>query len=170
MEEWYDMTTNILGTEYKIEYRDYDQDPSFKDWNVCGYCEKHMKLIVVGNMKTFASYKDAPSEVIDNCEKEIIRHEVIHAYLNESGLQDCADSHESWANNDEMVDWFAIQGPKIMQTWIELDCVSFKPTDGMVEYHFDITQTDIKAIKDNLRIDPSNPLYIFTEGIADGKE
>ena len=36
--------------------------------------------------------------------KKVIRHELVHAFLFESGL-----SVNSWADNEEIVDWIAIQ-------------------------------------------------------------
>jgi hypothetical protein len=41
--------------------------------------------------------------------EKLCRHEVIHAFLCESGLLHNSD----WATDEEMVDWFAIQLPKI---------------------------------------------------------
>lgn len=56
--------------------------------------------------------------------KKVLRHELMHAFLNESGLSanstvpDCA-----WAKNEEMVDWFAIQSPKIFKVFSEAGCM-----------------------------------------------
>ena len=37
--------------------------------------------------------------------KEVLRHEIVHAYLNESGLVNNAHVFElGWATNEEMVD------------------------------------------------------------------
>ena len=46
------------------------------------------------------------------------RHELIHAFLYESGLDAC-----SWANNEEMVDWIAIQFPKLFKAFQEVGCL-----------------------------------------------
>ena len=51
----------------------------------------------------------------------MLRHEIIHAFLNESGLSDSSNSVEAWAKNEEMVDWFAIQSPKIFKVFQDLD-------------------------------------------------
>jgi hypothetical protein len=50
--------------------------------------------------------------------KRTLRHEIIHAFLCESGL--AANSvvfSDGWACNEEMVDWFAMQGEKIHDAW-----------------------------------------------------
>ena len=53
--------------------------------------------------------------------KETLRHEIIHAFLNESGLRyDAKESFGPWTQNEEMIDWFAIQSPKIFKVYEEL--------------------------------------------------
>lgn len=44
---------------------------------------------------------------------QVIRHEIVHAFLHESGL----DSNTNWARNEEIVDWIAIQFPKLEKTF-----------------------------------------------------
>lgn len=53
----------------------------------------------------------------------ILRHEIIHAYLIESGLNENANSVEHWSINEEMVDWFALQAEKIFKTYKELNII-----------------------------------------------
>lgn len=43
-----------------------------------------------------------------NYQKEVIAS-IVHAFLFESGLAE----NSEWAQNEEMVDWFACQAPKI---------------------------------------------------------
>src|SRR5574344_71253 len=50
-----------------------------------------------------------------------LRHEIIHAFLYESGLEESSCSTDAWATNEEMVDWFAHQFPKICEVYKELD-------------------------------------------------
>ena len=64
------------------------------------------------------------------CEKEVIgvfketlRHEILHAFLNESGLCSSTLCFEGgWTKNEEMIDWFAIQFPKIAKVYKECGC------------------------------------------------
>ena len=56
--------------------------------------------------------------------KETLRHEIIHAFLFESGLQSSSAVLETgWACNEEMIDYFAIQSPKIFEAFKEVDCL-----------------------------------------------
>ena len=50
---------------------------------------------------------------------KVIRHEIVHAFLYESGLDVNSLSGGAWAKNEEMVDWMAIQIPKILKAFQE---------------------------------------------------
>lgn len=109
-------TVHILGTEYKIliieegDYR-YDRDAD-------GWCDVQAKEILIYNYKQdIISVKDLVAY-----QRKVLRHEIIHAFLYESGLwQNCTGS-KCWAKNEEMVDWFAIQEPKIHSAYKEAGC------------------------------------------------
>lgn len=45
--------------------------------------------------------------------KFILRHEIVHAFLFESGLWGCSSSSNAWALNEEMVEWISIQHEKL---------------------------------------------------------
>ena len=42
------MKANILGTEYKIVFRDYDDDRDFMKIGICGYCDSVEHIICIG--------------------------------------------------------------------------------------------------------------------------
>ena len=105
---------NILGTEYTIEIRKKDEDKYLKDFRD-GYCDKTSKRIVVA--------KEDETNELDNYSvylKSIIRHEIIHAFLFESGLHENF-SHPQFGHEETMVDWIATQSPKIFKVFQELD-------------------------------------------------
>ena len=110
---------NVLGTEYTIIF---SIDNETYPWLDCsnGYEDTSTKEIVI-------KYKpeDADNSVQNytNIVKKNIRHEVIHAFLDESGLAFDTAKALSWAINEEMVDWFAIQWPKISKVFIELGVI-----------------------------------------------
>lgn len=113
------MTINILGTDYTVEYRNYEEDPCFSKQDISGYCAGRRHTIVVGLMRTFPNFEGESCETISSIEHEILRHEIVHAFLYESGLDASSAKCDSWAINEEMVDWFALQGPKIFTAWKE---------------------------------------------------
>ncbi len=108
------MKANVLGVEYEIKFANEDTDPYLA--NVDGYCDETIKSIVVDDMSKTTEYakKDLKSYQ-DKC----VRHELFHAFLYESGLAE----NSSWALNEEMVDWFARQFPKIKKEFEKLNII-----------------------------------------------
>lgn len=120
------MKIDILGTEYTIYVKNYSDDPYFKRCCASGYRDAMLKEIVLCDLHTFPGFKNETDEYILRFHKENLRHEIVHAFLYESGLDaNSQNNGSSWADNEEIVDWFAIQGPKICKAWKEagaLDC------------------------------------------------
>ena len=111
---------NILGTEYALKTLSYKQSDYMKNNGLAGYCDYINHLIVVSDFNEGFDYKTDKER--EEAYKLTMRHEVIHAYLNESGLQDSSLQYSNgWARNEEMVDWIAIQLPKIVKTLKELE-------------------------------------------------
>ena len=108
------MYVDILGSEYEIAYKNYSDEPYFADKSCDGFCDSTDRKIVICHLKTHPNYSNEDESYCKRVEKYILRHEIIHAFLNESGLQDSALSPPfAWAKNEEMIDYFAIQLPKI---------------------------------------------------------
>jgi hypothetical protein len=109
----------ILGTTYKVYLNvPYSKDPNLN--GAYGYTDFHGKKIVVADVRTIPEWEDAEAESIADNFASTVRHEVIHAYLMESGLNGSSSPVNCWARNEEMVDWFAIQMPKLVGTLCEL--------------------------------------------------
>lgn len=70
----------------------------------------------------FARKKDdCELQDYESWKKVILRHEILHAFLFESGLDASSiATYGAWAINEEMVDWFAIQSPKIFAAYQNL--------------------------------------------------
>lgn len=102
-------TINILGTEYRIEFRELGKE------ECDGFCDSTEHLIVIRS--------DNVNEVgnMEELTRKNLRHEVIHAFMYESGLG-CNWKHSDQFGQDEtVVDWFAIQSPKIYKAFQELE-------------------------------------------------
>ena len=52
--------------------------------------------------------------------KKQLRHEIIHAFLSESGLSVNFEHCSKFGHEETMVDWIAIQFPKIHKVYEEL--------------------------------------------------
>lgn len=108
------MKVKILGTEYEVikdaEEKDY---PQLKKCD--GFTDFSIKRIVVANFDKDESSVDD----INWYKKKVLRHELVHAFIHESGLAENCD----WARNEELTDWIAIQFEKILGVFIELQCI-----------------------------------------------
>ncbi len=112
------MKVSILGTDYNVEVKKYDEDQIFKKLSYVAYCSGLTKRIVLCDMRTNPDWKDEPDEVIRQHRKITLRHEIVHAFFNESGLIDSSNSYgDAWTQNEEMVDWIALQGVKLYKAW-----------------------------------------------------
>ena len=112
---------NIFGTEYRIEKHNGNDDKDLKPSNKMGYCFYDEHLIVYTDLSTDDEWGKETEAARESREKITIRHEIFHAFLFESGMEQCSSETEAWATNEEMVDWFAIQSPKIFKVFKELD-------------------------------------------------
>lgn len=94
---------SILGTEYSIYTGvSRDDDPLLERCD--GYCDKTVKRCVVAGTGTDNELAD-----FDVYAKTNLRHEMIHAFLFESGL----DGNSCWGNGkndhpEQIVEWMAI--------------------------------------------------------------
>lgn len=107
---------NILGTTYTI----YD-DVSEADETLIKGCDgitdfSTHKIYIAPLVPNSDTMKD-----LERYKKRTIRHEIIHAVLFESGL----DHNTKWARNEEIVDWIAIQFPKLLDIFKNIEVESF---------------------------------------------
>lgn len=107
------MKINVLGTIYDVSEATEATDENLKGKD--GYCDTSTKVCVVDEMNV---NEPGMKKNLPEFKKSVTRHELIHAFLYESGLDSC-----SWAENEEMVDWFAIQAPKLFKAFKEADCL-----------------------------------------------
>lgn len=102
---------NILGQDYEIKIMKEEENLKLKKAD--GICEFYSKEIIVCDVQeddeTFSNFQEYRNRVL--------RHELIHAFIHESGLDVMSD----WARNEEMVDFFAYQIPKIAKIFKQLN-------------------------------------------------
>lgn len=106
------MTVDVLGTEYEIIQSDKLKDSNLEQND--GYIDFTTKKIVID------TFKPSPGCVEDlkKYKKQVLRHELVHAFLFESGLDG-----SSWGNNEEIVDWIAIQSIKLFDVFNKMDLI-----------------------------------------------
>lgn len=110
---------DVLGSEWYILFRS-EKDDEYLKTGVDGYTDYTTKTIVVAEIEKGIG-------VVENIQehmKKVARHEVVHAFLCESGLRENSSSiTDGWATNEEMVDWIAFQGPKICKAWADAELI-----------------------------------------------
>lgn len=111
---------NILGVNYTCILEKTQRNPRFDELQVDGYVDYSVKEIHV------AIYPPEPQDAVDvtNYRWSVMRHEIVHAFLFESGLYVSSGRVNAWAENEEMVDWIALQFPKLYEVYKELDILS----------------------------------------------
>ena len=95
---------NVLGTDYEVTHVP-DTDSRLK--HASGGCNVWEKEIIINNNFTYEDYHQFT-----------LRHELIHAYLHESGNYDAGMS-------EEMVTWIAHHLPNIIKSCEEVGGLKF---------------------------------------------
>ncbi len=102
-----DKEVKILGESWRIAIKEEADDQILKSSD--GYTDKTTRYIAVSDMPDDSSLGD-PIVYI----KKVIRHEVIHAFMFESGLAENWE-HKDVGQEELTVDWMAIQFPKMQK-------------------------------------------------------
>ena len=107
---------NVLGTAYTLTVCSENEEPRLKGCD--GFCDETTKELFC---EDYSKNRGDP-----NCKQQLSvqirkvkRHEIIHAFLFESGLAE----NSPWAQNEEMVDFFAIQFPKLLKAFQEAEAL-----------------------------------------------
>lgn len=101
---------NILGTDYILN-RNVDANNDGNLIKADGYVDYQTKEIFVSEF-----HEDVPGQVKDikRYERHVVRHELLHAFLYESGLTNYAD-------DEQLVEWLAVQIPKVNKLFNKLE-------------------------------------------------
>jgi hypothetical protein len=103
------MKLNILGQNY--DYAEIAAKDDVKMAGCDGYCDGYGKIIRVNN--DFNLNDQTNVSDLEAYKRQIKRHEVIHAFFEESGL-------EEYKNNELLVDWIAKQFPKVTRAFQQI--------------------------------------------------
>ena len=105
-------TVDVLGTEYRI-FRDVSESEDELLKQCDGYCDKTSHRIALSEKGPDANLDDYIAY-----QKSNLRHELIHAFLFESGLGGNSVWYVSGQEHPEQtVDWIARQFPKMLKAF-----------------------------------------------------
>ena len=109
----------ILGEVWTIKFGTPEKFPGLEAAD--GFTDSSVRELIIRDFDG----EEGPDVKQDlrEYQKQVIRHEITHAFLFESGLASCSAPVEAWAGNEEMVDWIAIQSPKLLRTFQEAEAI-----------------------------------------------
>jgi hypothetical protein len=103
----------ILGERWNVVRRTKAEDPRLAD--CAGLTDPSVREMVIAVAEPGENDLGNPEQD----DKRILRHEIVHAFMFESGLGCDSD----WAHNEELVDWIALQMPKLIRTMMTMDAL-----------------------------------------------
>lgn len=109
-------SVNILGTKYSIMFKNIKDDKYLKESD--GYIDKTSKKIVICNKED-----DNELDYFEVHQRKVLRHEIVHAFFFESGLAENIENLH-YGVSETMVDWIAIQFPKIYKIFEQLNILN----------------------------------------------
>ena len=101
---------NILGTNYRFVVDSKSLEPDTD--GLCGYYNKQITIRrVIDIFDNTAKFEEKKLRF-----NEIMRHEIVHAFLDESGL-------DNYSSDEVLVQWMAAQLPKMFEVMKECECI-----------------------------------------------
>lgn len=94
----------IMGKEWTIEVVPYD-DPKMKKCNADGLCEVYERTIKIRDLEQDPE-REGMYDSITEFMKNVLRHEIIHAFFHET-------CHQKYKENEELVEILAQAVPKL---------------------------------------------------------
>ena len=106
------MKINILGSEWEIIETTDSEHPELE--NSDGWCGTYVrKILVESNLFADSPKTDLSEQAKPIRKKDLLRHEIIHAFVRESGAQ------HSILDNEFCVHWIALMFPKMLKLFEE---------------------------------------------------
>lgn len=121
---------NVLGYTWCIRWATDAEEPRFENGKYAGITDENTREIIMRDYTADEPDGKAPFRRT----RADLRHEIIHAFLWESGLWANSNESDAWAQNEEMVDWFAIQHEKLHDAFAAADALEPRPQMTLEEY------------------------------------
>ena len=110
------MTVNILGEVWKIKFKKAKKDPLLKTRD--GYTDRTIRTIFIAKDRGTSGFHN-----YDEYQKSVIRHEIIHAFLIESGLDNNWQHADEYGHDETMIDCMAMQHTKLQKAFAEVGAI-----------------------------------------------
>ena len=135
---------NILGTEYTIKMDVPQEDMPL---NGDGCIDPSIKTMIMD----FGEPDGDSIKDLESYKKKTMRHEIVHAFLYESGLWSNSGNVKAWGHSEEITDWIALQFPKMLQAFIDVDAIDL-PEGNIVTKEVTVDSSKVaKAVMENVK-------------------
>ncbi|MBQ6479569.1 MAG: hypothetical protein IJI45_00495 [Anaerolineaceae bacterium] len=108
---------NILGAKWSMKLLTAEEYPQLK--RADGLTDRSSKTMYV---RSDQENEEFPLDQHENYIKEVKRHEIVHAFLYESGLGNDF-KHPDYGHDETQVDWIALQFPKMIKAFEAADAL-----------------------------------------------
>jgi len=105
---------DILGVKYELRETSEELDKRLAGLD--GYHDAYGKIICLNNVFKEKSMNSDQKRGLKPYKNEVLRHEIIHSFLFESGCWD-------YSQDEKIVAWIAIQFPKLLEIFKKLNCI-----------------------------------------------
>lgn len=102
---------DVLGSKWQIIEED-----ELRAANADGFADNSVREIHLQSV--FSDEKNSVADM-EEYKMRVLRHEILHAFIFECGL----DTENSWARNEEMTEFFALQFYKIANVFSAADII-----------------------------------------------
>ena len=110
---------NILGSKWKLKVVPKTYDPMLIECD--GFTDRSNRTMYVYDGEFDAMEVDALKDFPEYI-KAVKRHEIIHAFLYESGLAQCAE-HPKYGHSEMDIDWMALQFSKMLEVFKKAEAI-----------------------------------------------
>ena len=112
-------SVSILGQEWNIEVKKPKDCPDLK--GLGGFCDDSVKTIYIHKQHEHPHHNECQD--LREYERGCLKHEIVHAFMFESGLAHSSHDVRKWALNEEMIDWIARQHEKLHRAFVEAGAI-----------------------------------------------
>lgn len=142
-----DCNVNILGTDYRVIFRSSEEDKKLE--KLSGYMDPSVKKIIVSTMKDEMQDEMAVKNM-ESVRRSTLRHEIIHAFLYESGLWSDSATVEAWGTSEEITDWIALQAPKMFRAFWQVGALTATEIPCDEKFILSIPNVDASVIRSGI--------------------
>lgn len=133
------MYIDILGTPYNIKFQTPQENPKLDIADANGLAELYSKELIIRT-----GYEDDPNSFnnVTEFREKVMRHEVIHAFFHECGL-------DIYSDDETLVNFLALQFPKLEAVMHKVHELHTEVIEGNKQCLREATQSTASAVDED---------------------